>query len=115
MHTYITLEVNIVHCFQYIGLFTFGDNVSCDLFQNVTSVGNKKNTYTIWVQKNTNVPVQYEMFGYDSLLGSHYDKYLLTYTNFSNSVDPAMLNISEIAKGDFFSLLPSQNIPRCRD
>ena len=27
-------------------------------------------------------PVRYEMFGYDSLIGSHYDKYYIDYLNF---------------------------------
>ena len=32
------------------------------------------------------VPVHYEMRGYNSLLGSHYDHYYITYSNFSPEV-----------------------------
>ena len=49
--------------------------------------GHKKNTYTMTVKAANGdggawVTVRYEMFGYDSLLGSHYDKYYLDYFNF---------------------------------
>ena len=46
--------------------------------------GKKKNTYTMWVDSETSAPVRYEMMGYDTLLGSHYDKYYLDYSNFQN-------------------------------
>ena len=54
--------------------------------------GHKKNTYTMMVKSCSRddldwIPVRYEMFGYDSLLGSHYDKYYLEYSNFLADVD----------------------------
>lgn len=34
-------------------------------------------------------PVRYEMLGYDTLLGSHYDKYLIDYMDYSSQMPPA--------------------------
>ena len=53
-----------------------------DKWQMKEKVQNKLNTYTFWA-KNKTVPVLYEMMGYDTLMGSHYDKYYLHYTNFT--------------------------------
>ena len=33
-------------------------------------------------------PVHYEMLGYDTLLGSHYDKYEIDYSNYSPQMPP---------------------------
>jgi len=35
--------------------------------------------YTLWQSTVTQLPVRYEMMGYDNLLGSHYDKYYIDY------------------------------------
>lgn len=76
----------------------------CEVWQNVTTVGNKKNTYTLWVtnaekradgQKSTSIPLHYEMMGYNSLLGSHYDKYLVDYKEFSTRFDPQVFSLPE--------------------
>ena len=50
--------------------------------------------YTMWLKVGSSttgkeglaVPVQYEMRGYNSLLGSHFDHYFLSYDNFSRDV-----------------------------
>ena len=46
------------------------------------------NKYTMWIREveGVTIPVHYEMRGYNSLLGSHYDHYFLTYENFSDEV-----------------------------
>ncbi|CAL8294687.1 unnamed protein product [Merluccius merluccius] len=72
----------------------------CEVWQNVTMVGLKKNTYTLWVSRaegnqDTAVPLHYEMMGYDNLLGSHYDKYLVDYLDFSTHVDPSVFSLPE--------------------
>lgn len=76
----------------------------CEVWQNVTTVGHKKNTYTLWVtHAETNaagdeaaaIPIHYEMMGYNMLLGSHYDKYLLDYKEFSTKVDPKVFALPE--------------------
>jgi hypothetical protein len=48
----------------------------------------KVNKYTMWVKtvEGVNIPVHYEMRGYNNLLGSHYDHYYVSYENFSDQV-----------------------------
>ena len=76
----------------------------CEVWQNVTTVGYKKNTYTLWVthsekdafgKKDPAIPLHYEMMGYNTLLGSHYDKYLVDYKEFSTGVDPKAFLLPE--------------------
>lgn len=62
--------------------------------------GYKKNTYTLWVVRPDvadapPVPWHYEMMGYNTLLGSHYDKYLVDYREFSRSVDSRAFSLPE--------------------
>lgn len=76
----------------------------CEVWQNVTIVGHKKNTYTLWMTRSERVdniteglfsPVHYKMMGYNTLLGSHYDKYLVDYKDFSTHVDPKVFTLPE--------------------
>lgn len=72
----------------------------CEVWQFVKTVGHKKNTYTLWVIRSgsgggPDVPVHYEMMGYNTLLGSHYDKYLLDYKDFSTQLDPGVFSLPE--------------------
>ncbi|CAF99476.1 unnamed protein product, partial [Tetraodon nigroviridis] len=76
----------------------------CEVWQNVTTVGHKKNTYTLWVTRSEGdanltegpvSPVHYEMMGYNTLLGSHYDKYLIDYHDFRTVVDPKIFTLPE--------------------
>lgn len=55
--------------------------LSADVWQMTEINGNKKNSYTMWVKNDK--PVMFEMMGYDSLMGSHYDKYYLKYDTFT--------------------------------
>ncbi len=50
----------------------------------------------MWVREveGVTIPVHYEMRGYNSLLGSHYDHYFLTYENFSEEVSFLFINNS---------------------
>lgn len=61
-------------------------HAKCELWRYTNSVGDKKNTYKMWVIRDKNTgqatPVQYYMLGYDSLLGSHYDRYDVNYHNY---------------------------------
>ncbi|XP_022097041.1 digestive cysteine proteinase 2-like [Acanthaster planci] len=46
----------------------------------------KVNTYMLYVSRGAKVrPVRYEMMGYDTLLGSHYDKYVIDYSMFDDT------------------------------
>lgn len=67
----------------------------CAVWQNVTRWAQKKNVYTLWVTNSSCgvAPVHYEMRGYNSLLGSHYDKYEIAYTDFDNSFPPSIFDL----------------------
>ncbi|KAF1539987.1 hypothetical protein FQV19_0017622, partial [Eudyptula minor] len=67
----------------------------CAVWQNVTRWAQKKNVYTLWVTNSSCgvAPVHYEMRGYNSLLGSHYDKYEITYTDFDNSFPSSIFDL----------------------
>lgn len=66
---------------------------SCDKFVLVQLIGEKRNTYTVWVRyvkspkypaARMPIPVRYEMRGYNTLLGSHFDHYFLDYAAYSH-------------------------------
>ena len=56
--------------------------VECDKWQLIDVEWKKSSTYTMWLESATGRPVRYMMMGYDSLLGSHFDKYILDYSSF---------------------------------
>ncbi|XP_033113650.1 digestive cysteine proteinase 2-like isoform X2 [Anneissia japonica] len=69
--------------FKYVGK-DIANNVQVDVWKNVTEVGKKTNTYTFMVsQTQPPRPVRYEMIGYDTLIGSHYDRYYVDYYVYS--------------------------------
>lgn len=65
------------------------------MLERMSRWGKKKNTYTLWVADTSTglVPVHYEMSGYNTLLGSHYDKYEIDYTSFSQSFPPNVFDL----------------------
>lgn len=71
--------------------------VKCDKFVLETIVEGRKNVYTLWVRYKKSpkypssrqpIPVRYEMKGFNSLLGSHYDHYYLDYDYYSHADIP---------------------------
>ncbi len=62
--------------------------VQTNVWQMKTVNYTRANTYTMFVEAATGKPKRYEMHGYNTLTGSHYDKYYLDYsdmnTNFSS-------------------------------
>ncbi|XP_032524140.2 digestive cysteine proteinase 2 [Danaus plexippus] len=95
--------------FKFVGTETMKDS---DTFKwrMVTSVGDKVNKYTMWVKyrkslrgDNIAIPVRYEMKGFNSLLGSHYDHYYLDYTDFDNSdIEPDVFKVDSSFKCSSF-------------
>ncbi|GAB1599982.1 digestive cysteine proteinase 1-like [Argonauta hians] len=65
--------------FKFVRIDTYLD-FRVEVFEKVEKVGTKTNTYTMWVTRDSQYPVRFEMMGYDSLFGSHYDKYFITYS-----------------------------------
>ncbi|XP_052215701.1 digestive cysteine proteinase 1-like isoform X1 [Dreissena polymorpha] len=75
--------------FQKQSLQDIVDGRACDVWVLVDQQGHKKNTYTMWVDPSDNSPVRYIMMGFDSLLGSHYDKYVIDYSQYNTAPIPA--------------------------
>lgn len=79
--------------------FLMGKAESCKKYFYSTKEGEKENKYTFIMaelEDGTAVPVYYLMMGYDTLLGSHYDKYEVFYESMSiGPVDPAVFNVQE--------------------
>ena len=82
----------------------------------VLKVAGKRNVYTLWQSVATELPVRYEMFGYDRLLGSHYDNYYIDYAHVDaqKSLDDAIFitPASEynftVHSNQFLLVLPTQ-------
>ncbi|XP_078094458.1 digestive cysteine proteinase 2 [Mustelus asterias] len=112
------IEINVIKCFQING--TINDPIlpqsvfpslegfqfikeedykghNCSVWENIIYENEKKNTYTIWITNSTNgpVPVHYKMKGYNTLFGSHYDKYEFDYGTMQLNVDPNIFKLPE--------------------
>lgn len=84
--------------FTYLGPMDW-KGITVDQYQSVVIEGDKTNTYNYYINSITGYPVYYEMFGYDSLIGSHYDKYYIEYFNFKTQpIDPTVFAISTSLK-----------------
>lgn len=76
--------------FQLVGT-ELKNGLDCEKWQKSVQEGQKVSKYTMWVKASSStngvaVPVHYEMRGYNTLLGSHYDHYYLKYSDFSPEV-----------------------------
>lgn len=69
------------------------DNRNVDVWELLDTHGVKINRYTLYVDSQTLHPVFYEMLGYNSLLGSHFDEYKLYYTIFAEDFPVDVFNI----------------------
>lgn len=85
-----------VKAFSLAGTETF-NGIKCDKFIFEETIGQKKNSYALWVKYKKSpkypasrmpIPVRYEMKGYNTLLGSHYDHYYLDYDYYSHEDIP---------------------------
>ena len=58
--------------------------------------GTRHITYTLYASASSGAPLRYEMFGYDTMLASHYDHYFIDYYNYSNAnpIDPQIFQIT---------------------
>lgn len=81
---------------------------TCDKFTFEETIGQKTNKYTIWVRyvkspkypaSRQPIPVRYEMRGYNTLLGSHYDHYHLDYNSYVHDDIPD--DIFEVDESEF--------------
>lgn len=70
--------------------------IKCQVYQTIDVVGDKKSTYTYYVSIDTKRPIFYEMFGYDTLIGSHFDKYTIEYFNYNEEpIDPSLFHVTD--------------------
>lgn len=70
--------------------------IKCQMYQQVDQEGDKRSTYTFYINAETKHPVHYEMFGYDTLIGSHFDKYTIDYYNYDeNATDASLFRITD--------------------
>lgn len=88
--------MNIFFVNKFKGNTTYGD-VSCLQWEYIMVEGHKRNKYTMHVSMDgTLKPIHYEMLGFDSLLGSHYDKYEIVYADYSTETpSPSVFEIPE--------------------
>lgn len=83
--------------FNYSNDEACGDSI-CAKWVQLTLEGNKynKNTFLITTSPVAGTPFSYEMQGYDSLLGSHYDKYEIEYTKYDAvAPDPSVFDVPQ--------------------
>uniref|UniRef100_A0A6P7FEG8 Digestive cysteine proteinase 1-like n=1 Tax=Diabrotica virgifera virgifera TaxID=50390 RepID=A0A6P7FEG8_DIAVI len=84
--------------FEYQGIQEYGDRELEVWFLKTVQL-EKENEYTLWVVRDEHgkaIPVKYDMRGYNSLLGSHYDHYYLLYTWKSyrtHKIDPSVFEV----------------------
>ncbi|XP_046739827.1 digestive cysteine proteinase 1 [Diprion similis] len=83
------------------------NGLHCEKWRRVETFGEKVNKYTLWIRYKKSpkypqvkevIPVRYEMRGFNSLLGSHYDHYYLEYEWYS--FDTPSPDVFEIAEND---------------
>ena len=59
----------------------FKHSNSCELWRRKDKIGEKENIYSFWFKHDSKtgepIPVAYEMRGYNNLMGSHYDHYIV--------------------------------------
>ncbi|XP_026499984.2 digestive cysteine proteinase 1 [Vanessa tameamea] len=86
--------------FKFIGSETMQDS-DTSKWRMVQTVGDKINKYTMWVKFRKSlrgeavaIPVRYEMKGFNSLLGSHYDHYYIDYSDYDvNDIDQDVFHV----------------------
>lgn len=75
----------------------------CDDWQLTVQHLNSTSVYDFYISRVTNLPVRYQMMGYDSLIGSHFDLYQVDYLNvtFNPTFPAGCFNQPMFSCGDF--------------
>lgn len=58
-----------------------------DVEGDTTTNNHRTNIYTMYVDATTNAPVRFDLKGYNTILGSHYDQYRVEYYTFEENVN----------------------------
>jgi len=77
--------------FQLHGIASY-KGVYVEDWRLVQERGQKVNKYTLYIKKDNKQPVYYEMHGYDSLLGSHFDDYKITYDSYTTEYEDSIFD-----------------------
>lgn len=67
--------------FELQGDATQINDQMCDNWQLTTTRLQQTSVYNLYISRLTNLPIRYQMMGYDSLIGSHFDLYVIDYQN----------------------------------
>ncbi|XP_063542332.1 digestive cysteine proteinase 1 isoform X1 [Cydia strobilella] len=86
--------------FKYIGTENMRDTEATK-WRMTTTIGDKINKYTMWVKYKKDlkgdalpIPIRYEMKGFNSLLGSHYDHYYIEYSDYDvEDINPDVFKV----------------------
>ena len=82
MHLEAKVQITLWFWFQYEGDATMND-IKCTKWSYNITVFDRNNSYVFYATKtNPPKPVYFEMNGYDTLLVSYYDKYVIRYHSF---------------------------------
>jgi hypothetical protein len=82
--TTITTILPSTSNYSYIGTATVAGQMAVQFQRNISHY-DRVNTYTLSVAASDGTtPLRFEMLGYDILLGSHFDQYILTYDTFKS-------------------------------
>jgi hypothetical protein len=75
-------------------------NLPCEHYQYVNKAGSKVNTYDFYYVTDADVPVRFEMIGYNIVWGSHYDHYIVDFGLYLPGVDvPGAFDPPALCKG----------------
>ena len=82
MLKFLIFYLNFSLFFQFVGKARF-NGVPTFKFKYEKRFVDKNNTYSLHIsQSKPHKPIRYEMIGYDHLLRSHYDHYIIDYFSF---------------------------------
>lgn len=88
LYSEVELTVHFFFFLQFAGYQELKE-INCSVWTYTMTEQHKVNTYTMYASVTESPdPVHYEMLGYDTLLGSHYDKYEIDYADYSPQMPP---------------------------
>lgn len=89
LYSEVELTVHLYFFFLQFAGYQELKEINCSVWTYTMTEQHKVNTYTMYASVTESPdPVHYEMLGYDTLLGSHYDKYEIDYADYSPQMPP---------------------------
>ncbi|KAJ5066150.1 digestive cysteine proteinase [Anaeramoeba ignava] len=83
-------------------------------FQFIEAIGDRINYYNYYCTADSEQrPIRYEMLGYDTVIGSHYDVYIFDYLNYTaNYTDENAFIIPQVCNSSLTSSIKTDQSPR---